>query len=870
MIQLTPMMEQYFGVKKQHPDALLFFRMGDFFELFYDDAKVAARVLGITLTSRAKGEGAVPMAGVPVRSVDAYLKKLIRAGQKVVVCDQIEDPRLAKGIVDRAVTRIVTAGTVTEDELLEDGEPNYLVAIMPAAHAIGVAYAELSTGHFLVELVPPSDLVEELLRRSPAEILLPESLERGELHARLRAALDGVPIVIEGEWTFDPHNAEELLREHFGVATLEGFGLDASAPYVAAAGAALRYLQATQRGRVANLRTLRLIEQRARMILSAATWRCLELLKTARDDRREGSLLWCLDRTATAGGARCLKEWLLHPLLDRPSIEQRLQAVRELGDDEPARAELRSLLANLADLERLASRVALKRAHARDLIGLRESLRRVPAIKALLQKRSALLLGSIEAELDALADVVAVLDRAIADDAPLALHDGGLIKRGYAPELDDLHALRTQGHTLLAEIQRREIERTGIATLKVGYNRVFGFYIEVTNAQNDRVPAHFIRKQTLKNAERYITPELKEHEAKVLSAEERGNGLECELFEQVRDEVAEHVTRLQHTAAKLSELDVLVALAVAAREHGLVEPEITDDDVIEIEEGRHPVLSVTLGRDRFVPNDCALGGDHARTYIITGPNMAGKSTYLRQVALISLLAQIGSFVPAKRARLGIVDRIFTRVGAADDLVKGASTFMVEMTETASILNNATRRSLVILDEVGRGTSTFDGLALAWAISEHLHRQIGAKTLFATHYHQLIALADAHAGVRNVSVAVKEYGHEIIFLHKIVAGGTDKSYGLHVARLAGVPEAVTLRGAEILKSLEDGTRIPAPARAADRRPQRRQLALFDLPQDKVLRALQSLDLDRLAPMDALLTLREWQGKLRGAAGPGAAH
>jgi DNA mismatch repair protein MutS len=799
------------------------------------------------------------MAGVPVRSADTYLKKLIRAGQKVVVCDQIEDPRLAKGLVERAVTRIVTAGTVTEDELLDGGEPNYLLALCARDDQIGLAYADLSTGHFLVELVSAADLADELQRRAPAEIVLPESLETSELRTRIASALEGTPITLEPEWIFDACNADEALRDHFRVATLEGFGVDPGAPYMAAAGAALRYLQETQRGRLENLRSLRLVDRSERMQLSAATWRCLEILKTARDERREGSLIWVLDRTVTSGGARLLKEWLLHPLLARTAIERRLQAVRDLAQDEAARADLGGTLSGIADLERLASRVALRRAHARDLLALRDSLARVPSLKSALASRSALLLASIEAELDTMPEVHDLLARAIADDAPLTLREGGLIKPGFSTELDELVALKSEGHGFLAEMQRREIERTGIQNLKVGYNRVFGFYIEVSRTQGARVPADFIRKQTLKNAERYITPELKEHEAKVLTAEQRSKELELTLFEQVRDEVGRHIARLQQLAARLSELDALQSLARAAREHGLVEPELTDDDVVEIEDGCHPVLQVTLGRDRFVPNDCRLGGDEPRTYIITGPNMAGKSTYLRQVALIALMAQIGSFVPARRARLGVVDRIFTRVGAADDLVKGSSTFMVEMTETASILHNATARSLVILDEIGRGTSTFDGLALAWAIAEHLHRVIGAKTLFATHYHQLLALADDNSALRNVSVAVKEYGHEIVFLHKIVQGGTDKSYGLHVGRLAGVPDEVIERAAHILRGLETGAPVVTPPRA--QRSERRQLPLFEPPRDKVLKEIAALDLDRLTPMDALLKIKQWKEQAR---------
>ncbi|MEW6744532.1 MAG: DNA mismatch repair protein MutS [Planctomycetota bacterium] len=864
--RITPMMEQWARVKREHPDSLLFFRMGDFFELFHEDARTAARVLGLALTSRSKEKDAVPMAGVPVRSTETYLRKLIAAGYRVIVCDQVQDPREAKGLVDRAVTRIVTAGTITEEEILARESANYLLALHRSGKIWGLAWAELSTGLFRVAQASDDQLAEEVSRLAPAEILLAEQRrDDAELATRLRQASPAT-LTYHPTWTFDERNAFEAVGEHFGVSTLQGFGLDERAPYVGAAGAVLRYLAETQKTSAHHLDPPTLVKPADTMFLDTPTRRCLELLASARAGRTQGTLVWCLDRTTTAMGARLLREHLLAPRRDLETIRCRLGGCRELVDDPDLLEKVREALRGIYDIERLTAKIVLARASARDLVNVRESLAKVPHVKELLVGAESLLLAGIEARIVPLDDVRELLERAIQDSPPLALHEGGIIRDGFHEELDRLNKLRREGHSCLGELQQREIERTGIKNLRVGYNRVFGFYIEVTRTQGARVPDHYIRKQTLKNVERYITPELKEHETQVLTADERAKDLEYELFEEVRLKVACEAARLRALAAALAELDVVQSLASAAREHSYVEPEMLEAGAIEIEEGRHPVLAATLGIDRFVPNDCVLGGDHPRTHIITGPNMAGKSTYLRQVALTVIMAQIGSFVPAKRARLPVVDRIFTRVGASDDLVEGASTFMVEMTETANILHNATSSSLVLLDEVGRGTSTYDGVALAWAIAEHLHRHTKAMTLFATHYHQLTALADEDPGIRNMNIAVKEWGQEIVFLHHIVEGGTDRSYGVHVARLAGVPEKVITRARGILKDLERRAPLPsppaAPPDAREQRPQLRQLLLFDPPAETIAGELRRLDPNTLTPLQALQKLQEWKQLLDG--------
>lgn len=799
----TPVMEQYFRAKREHPDALLFFHMGDFFEMFYEDAKEASRALGLTLTSRAReeGEAPIPMAGVPVRNADAYLKRLLRLGYRVALCEQVEDADAAKGLVERAVTRVLTPGTLIEDGALEAKEENFLLAVAPGASRLGLAWIDVSTGSFVIDEIAAGSLADEVARLRPAEALVPEGLP-----AEIESVLEdgGAALTRRPPFRFLPEEGERALREHLGVATLLGFGVEAAGLAVGAAGAAVRYLGETQRTALPHLRRLERYARSEVMTLDRATRSSLEISRSLRGEGAEGTLLSVLDRSITAMGGRLLRSALAAPLTRLPDIASRQEAVRELFETGFLRSDLRNALLSIHDVERLAARIATGRAHPRDCLSLEQSLAAIPGLRALLADARAGALARAAAALDPMEDVRSLLDRAIADDAPLALKDGGIVKSGFDPRVDELRSISADGAGFLRELEEREAARTGIESLRVGFNRVFGYYIEVTHANAALVPKDYHRKQTLKNAERYVTDELKALESKVLGAEERLKALEYEVFVRVRAEIGtkENVERLQKTAAAVAYLDFLGALAETASRNAWVAPAVDDGGLVEIVEGRHPVLESVLPRGEFVPNDARLGGQNGTVLVITGPNMAGKSTYIRQVALITLLAQIGSFVPAKSARIGVVDRIFTRVGASDELSRGLSTFMVEMTETANILNNATRKSLVILDEVGRGTSTFDGLAIAWAITEHLAKSVGAKTLFATHYHQLTDLEQILPGVRNWNVLVAEQGESVVFLHRIVPGGTDKSYGIHVAKLAGIPEAVVDRAQRLLREIED--------------------------------------------------------------------
>jgi DNA mismatch repair protein MutS len=866
---LTPAMAQYHRWKSEYPAEFLFFRMGDFFELFYDDAKRASEALGLALTSRSKGPDAIPMAGVPVRNLDHYLKKLVALGHRVAICDQIEDPADANGVVDRAVTRIVTAGTLTEDDLLERTEPNYLAAIaLPPPNKqgrAGLAFLDVSTGDVRLEECEAGDAADALLRREPAEILLAEDERDGAVAKALKVA-EHKSLTSRPGWQFEPSSSREAVLSQYGVATLDGFGILDGSPAVRALGAALRYVEETQRSRLVSLAPPRFAAGGDHLVLDRATRACLELTETARDSRREGSLLFVLDRTRTALGARRLREWLLAPLLDVAAIAARQDAVGALVADGSLRGRIGEALRPIGDVERLLARVATRRAHARDVVHLRDSLRAVPPLRALLADPAAPpLVASLLARLDPHEALASKLGAALVDDPPLALREGGLVREGFDPALDELRTIRSAGHAFLAEYQQREIARTGITNLKVGFNSVFGFYIEITNSWKAHVPADYLRKQTLKNCERYVTPELKEYESKVLNAEEQANKIECEIFERLLLEITESLPAIQATAQAISEVDALLALADVAALHGWTRPVVDDSRVLEIEEGRHPVIALSIGASNFVPNDCRLDEETRRLAIVTGPNMAGKSTYIRQIALIQVLAQLGSFVPAKRARLGVADRVFARVGASDDIARGHSTFMVEMTETANILNNATDRSLVILDEVGRGTSTFDGMALAFAISEHLLLAVRSRALFATHYHQLIELAATHEGAINLHVAVREWGDEIVFLHRIVEGGTDKSYGIHVARLAGIPRPVLDRAAAILEALEaEGKelepRLAAAAKAGPVKARKAQAMLFAGPEQEVAREVRAADVDRMTPLDALLKVREWRERL----------
>jgi len=880
----SPMMEQYLRAKAEAPDALLFFRMGDFYELFGEDAKIASRALGITLTSRAKGEGALPMAGVPVKAYEGYLAQLIRQGFRVAICDQMSDPKLAKGIVDRAVTRIVTAGTLYEDDLLDRRTSNWLLAIAPGTSrdaddgaTCGLAWLDVSTGDFRAVDVPLSKLADEVARLDPAEILLPESLlaEPDGPMARRLAGASRAPLVRGAEWTFQAGNALTLVREQLRIATLAGFGFEDTAPCVRAAGAVLAYVRETQRGALPAVSALRRHDPGASAGLDRATRHCLELLATQRDGRREGSLLSVLDRTATAMGARLLREWLIAPLAAPAPIRARQLAVEELLARRDVHVTLLDALGDLPDLERIATRLLAGRASPRDLAALRNGLRLAPALRAALAGCDSAPLAAAGTEIVPLPELLDVLERGLLEQPAPVLHEGGLIARGWNVRLDELVALRENGAAAIARFQSDEIARSGIASLKVQYNRVFGYSIEIGHAHAAKVPDNYVRKQTLAGAERYVTPELKSLEHSLLTADEQARELEHQLFLALRERAVQDGEALRALARAVARVDVLCSFCTLAAERGWVRPEVDDGDVIDIRDGRHPVLEALLPPGVFVPNDVRLDQDGARLLLVTGPNMAGKSTYIRQVALLVLLAQVGSFVPAASAHVGVVDRIFTRIGSADDLSSGASTFMVEMTETAAILNNASRRSLVLLDEVGRGTSTWDGLSLAWAICEYLVTSASARTLFATHYHELMDLADELPAVRNLHVAVHEQGEDVVFLHRIEPGGTDRSYGLHVARLAGVPRPVIERARKILAGLQ--ARAPdlrpgvgeLPAGAAAPTPRQELLVppgaadpRKDSPERAVLDALLAVDTDDMTPLDALLLLRELGERLRG--------
>jgi len=878
--KLTPMMQRYLEVKAETPGTILLFRMGDFYELFHEDAQVAAKVLGLTLTSRDKGStNPVPMAGFPFHALEGYLRKLIAAGHKAAICDQVEDPKTAKGMVRREVTRIVTPGTLTDEGLLDPKESNFLAALVPLKDRIGLAWLELSTGKFQclemavsdteTPLGPQAAFIDELARIHPAECLLPDS---SRSHPAFTAVmeLDGTVVTERPAWSFAASHCRDILRKHFQTASLEGFDLtDADAAGVTAAGALLEYVQETQKSSLGHIARLEPYRRGTSLLIDETTRRSLELIRTQREGQREGSLISVLDETCTPMGARLLMEWLSNPLTDRQAIDRRLDAVEELVHDQKLCRDLRDLLKEAYDLQRLAARVATFRATPRDLSSLAQTLALLPSLKAKLTGRTSSLLSTLEARLELCADVRMEIQQQLADEPPLSTTDGGMIRAGWHSGLDELRDLARGGKKWIAEYQAQEMERTGISTLKVGFNKVFGYYLEVTAAQMHKVPEDYIRKQTLKNQERFITPQLKEYEERVLRAEDQSKALEQELFQTLRERVAEDCRLLQQTAEVLSILDVLTCLASLATRAGYCRPRIVEEAILDIRNGRHPVLDRMKPAGEFVPNDIFLGvseDDSAKAApviaLITGPNMAGKSTYIRQAALLTILGQMGSFVPAESATIGIADRIFARVGASDELGKGQSTFMVEMTETARILNTATPRSLVILDEIGRGTSTYDGISLAWAITEYLHDHPCCRTLFATHYHELTQLPQTLSRVCNWNVAVHEQNGDVVFLHKIIPGAADRSYGIHVARLAGVPREVIGRAGVILETLEadhqdDRGRPTIPAR---RQKNSRQKTLFADPEHPLLDELRAMDLDALTPLAALQKLHAFKGQL----------
>jgi len=866
----TPLMRQYSAIKERHPNALLLFRLGDFYELFFEDAVLASKELQITLTSRNKEKGvAIPMCGVPYHAAEGYIAKLVRRGFRVAICDQMEDPRLATKLVKREVTRVVTPGTAIDSQILEPRENNYLAALAERDGSVGLAFVDLSTGDFRATEFSGSEaatrLQEELERMRPSELLVASRpTSPAEARPVPLASLTQTPLE---DWVFAEEYGARLLRDHFRVATLAGYGLEGHALAVAAAGAALHYVRETQRGSLSHLDAIRFYQQQDSLVLDPATMRNLELVEPAFGESRAATLLGILDECVTSLGARKLKAWMLRPSLDRAEIEARLDVVEELQKSTIEREELRRAMGSVQDLERLLSKVTLETAHARDLLALKHSSEVLPDLRAYLNHFQAARLKKLRENLDELADVRELLEKAIHPEPPVLLSEGGLIRPGYNAELDELRDLSQNSKQLLAQIEARERERTGIASLKVRFNSIFGYYIEVSKPNLHLAPADYERKQTLVNAERFTTPELKELEAKILDAEERSHTLERDLFLATRRQVANEARRIRQTAAVLAELDVLACFAHLAAERHYQRPEFSQDGELVIQRGRHPVIE-QLNEEgqsgKFIPNDLYMNGGTDLILIITGPNMGGKSTYLRQAALIALVAQMGSFVPATRAQLPIFDRIFTRIGASDNLARGRSTFMMEMTEAAAILNTATPRSLVLLDEVGRGTATFDGLAIAWAVVEHLQTHTRAKTLFATHYHELTELADLLPGVRNYHVSVRESGTNIVFLRKVEPGSADKSYGIEVARLAGLPGKVIARAREILSRHEQtehtlSERLTARPDEAKTGPV--QLTIFTPLNADVVNAIEKADLDNLRPIEALNLLAELKKQIQ---------
>jgi DNA mismatch repair protein MutS len=862
-------MRQYTQIKSDYQDAILFFRMGDFYEMFNEDAKVASRALQISLTKRGKSEGMdIPLCGIPYHAAEPYIAKLIRQGYKVAVCEQVEDPKKAKGIVKREVVRVVTPGTVLDAGLLEERENLYVAAFIQDKRGLGLSFLDLTTGEFLLSEAEGQDLREFLMGRfgafEPREIVVPEEIKGGALLDAAARDFPDVPVQYMEGWVFERAEAYRKLTEHFKTETLEGFGCEDARLGIAAAGGLLRYVEETQKGSLPHIRSLKIIREGERMFLDGTTIKNLELVRSSLDGAKQGSLLYVLDRTKTAMGGRTLRSHILNPLLNPAKVIRRQDAVSELFENTAILEATAAFLEQVYDMERLIGRITLGAANARDMLALAASIDPLPGIRKVLKGLTAPLLAELDESIDELQDVRRLVDTAIHEDPPLSLREGRLIRDGYSAELDELRTVGREGKAWIGRLENGERERTGIGSLKIKYNKVFGYYIEVTKANLGDVPQDYIRKQTLVNAERFITPELKEYEARVLGAQDRIVELEYELFANVRDQVASQANRIQRTAGALAQLDALRSLSEVALEFGYRRPLITEGRRIVIRDGRHPVLESLDTMGDFVPNDTLLDGDRENLLIITGPNMAGKSTYMRQVALIVLMAQMGGFVPAGEAEVGVVDRIFTRVGASDALVRGQSTFMVEMNETANILHNATERSLIILDEIGRGTSTFDGISIAWAVAEYIHDKVAARTLFATHYHELTELTLTLPGVRNYNIAVKEWNDQIIFLRKIVEGGADKSYGIQVARLAGLPAGVIERAKEVLDNLEQSelneAGEPVIASSRGENSPLPQLNLFASRPHPALQDLQKLDVQTMTPLEALVMLAELQKRL----------
>ena len=882
MAELTPMMQQYMETKKQYPDCILFYRLGDFYEMFFDDAIAASKALEITLTGKNCGlEERAPMCGIPYHALDGYLTKLVSKGYKVAICEQMEDPKLTKGIVKREVIRIVTPGTNLNMQALEETRNNFLMCIV-YLDKIGISVIDVTTGDYYVTQVDDKKkLFDEIIKFSPAEIVcndgfLVSGFDLEDLRSRL-----GITIYKLDPWYFDDDTCQKRLKKHFEVHTLTSLGLDDFPAGIISAGAVLSYLYETQKNSLSHITHINPYITSKYMLLDSSTRRNLELVETLREKQKRGSLLWVLDKTKTAMGARTLRSNLEQPLIEKDEIEDRLDAVEALCAAAVDRDELREYLNPIYDLERLLGKISYQSANPRDLIAFGKSLSMLPPIKTVLEGFECKLLKKINEDIDPLEDISELIDQGIEEEPPISIREGGIIRTGFFEDIDHFRNAKTEGKSWLAKLELKEKEKTGIKNLKVGYNKVFGYYFEVTNSYKDLVPAEWVRKQTLTGGERYMTPKLKELEDTILNAEDKLNALEYDVFCQIRETIGDNIARIQKTAKAIAALDVFASLSFVAERNGYVRPELNEKGIIKIKNGRHPVVEKMIDHDMFVANDTFLDGAKNLISIITGPNMAGKSTYMRQSALIVLMAQIGSFVPAGSANIGIVDRIFTRVGASDDLASGQSTFMVEMNEVANILRNATADSLLILDEIGRGTSTFDGLSIAWAVIEHISNKklLGAKTLFATHYHELTELEGKMSNVNNYCIAVKEQGDDIVFLRKIIKGGADKSYGIQVAKLAGVPDIVIDRAKAIVSQLTDNDIIEkVHSIAIEHKTEHKkvkkydevdleQISLFDTVKDEdILKELDEIDISNLTPLDALNTLyrlqnmrkNRWQG------------
>ena len=877
MTEYTPMMQHYLKTHEEYKDCILFYRLGDFYEMFFDDAKVVSKELELTLTGKSCGaEERAPMCGIPYHAAETYLTRLVKKGYKVAICEQVEDPKLAKGMVKREVTRVVTPGTTLNAQALDETKNNYIMCIAYIGDHYGISSADITTGdYYVTEVDSERKLLDEVNKYQPTEIICNEAFYISGIDIDDMKNRMGIVIYSLDAWYFSDETAQMTLKDHFKVRDLEGLGLADYDSGVVAAGALLKYLYETQKTTLSNLVAIHPYTTGKFMIIDSSTRRNLELVETLREKQKRGSLLWVLDKTRTAMGARTLRSFVEQPLIERTEIEERYDAIDEFNTNAITREEIREYLNPVYDLERLITRVTYQTANPRDLIAFRNSIHMLPPIKTLMSDFQSPLLKRLYEQMDTLDELYELIERSIAEEPPLTLHDGGILKEGYNEEVDRLRKAKTDGKSWLADLEAKEREKTGIKNLKIKYNKVFGYYLEVTNSFKDLVPDYFTRKQTLANAERFITPELKELEDVILGAEDKLIVLEYELFREVRQKVADEVVRIQKTAKAVAQIDVFASLATVAEQNNYCRPKLNEKGLIDIKDGRHPVVERMIQNEMFVANDTYLDNGSNRVSIITGQNMAGKSTYMRQSALIVLMAQIGSFVPAKSAKIGIVDRIFTRVGASDDLASGQSTFMVEMSEVANILRNATSNSLLILDEIGRGTSTFDGLSIAWAVVEHISnpRLLGAKTLFATHYHELTELEGKLNSVNNYCIAVKEKGDDIVFLRKIVKGGADKSYGIQVAKLAGVPDNVIERAKEIVEELSNNDiteivqNISAEGGSKRSKPKLdevdlEQISLLDtMDNDTILNELKELDLGQMTPIEAMNKLYELQNKVK---------